>query len=154
MCLSTVTWNAKSRKNPRKHIKWQVGYKAMTIRQQNPLIVDYIYQYETVPPALNTILKAQSFFSIDPVGLLTSEVYPQTKYHYGFHILETIQNAKAWARGYDNRGVFKVEYRGIVATGTQDHGHEYVPCIIAKEMRIIEQVIIDPVIPKEEGINV
>jgi hypothetical protein len=137
MCLNQIDWNAKSRAHPKNRDKWLVGYKVMSIDHGNPFGYDGIFYEYISPIAYNEILKAKG----------TTQIYSDgISYHYGFHILKTIEDAKKYTQYNNNRVIFKVEYRKIVAQGIQVRIGK-LPCDVAAEMRFIS--IVEQ--PKEEN---
>lgn len=155
MCLSTVTWKAKTKKNIKSQTKWLKGYKVYKTttciwdKEQNKYIDVTVIQsphypssnagpdYENLIP--NTILKAVPYFDkeVDSIKASDDSLYP-----YGFHVFPVKMASFHYHNGTDGRQkLFEVMYRKVVAEGLHSIHTSYpADCVIARELKIIRQL--------------
>lgn len=61
------------------------------------------------------------------------------EYVPGYHIFLNKEDARNYRHSYSDSVLVKVEFRGIMTLGTNETTRdEYGPCIVAKEMRVVE----------------
>jgi hypothetical protein len=123
MCLSVV------RSKPRKLTRRiETGYKGFYVRS-----VSNVYGYSNpiktflVTPVQCKRIKVGVWVKDKSKGMLPTGGSRDPKYRKGFHINLTWHGARGWARP------FKVQFRGVVARGSQN-GKEVV---VAREIRIL-----------------
>jgi hypothetical protein len=68
----------------------------------------------------------------------TDETFATHKYEPGFHIFTTLKAAKKYQ--LDEGGcVFRVQYNDVVANGTHYVDGDFVPCVVARRMRVFKK---------------
>lgn len=156
MCLSKLTWKAKSPSNPRCKDKWVVGYKVFEKKSnynyhtQESGSDTYHFPYKDLHEVvLDKVLKA-----VNPFTKANKEITisGNNSYPPGFHIFTVPIAAKFYSTRPHGRNwtIFKVEYRKVIAQGEHTTMTNYTAdCVVAKEMRIIGPYT-EPIISAEE----
>ena len=138
MCLSTVTWQAKSNSNTRSKDKWSVGYKIFEIDKDKIKFPYFGMTYD------NSVIIGKTY----KANQKTIYTINKITYKSGFHIFPVAISCKLFFNINDEKysNIFEVKYRKVTAIGTHAVHTKYpVDCIIAQEMRVIRVLTVDEI---------
>lgn len=159
MCMSTVTWQAKSASNPRCPTKWRKGYKVLEVRDTG-ITFPYFDTHSQI--VLMSVLKAKTktfrlgnFNEKESKVDLTICARNGGSYLAGFHIFPIKKASSLYkldSRLRSCHRIFEVEYRRVTAEGTHSiHTMYPADCVIAQEMRVIRQLTDEEHIALSQG---
>lgn len=165
MCMSTVTWKAKSLSNARSVTKWQKGYKVFNLyppgswnneTDHDVIKFPHYNLNNTREVELNKVLKAESTTHTEEWNDIEHKYVPSKKttprivridninggdYTAGFHIFPAKMAARLFFRQDSVKRIFEVEYRKVIAEGTHEIETTYpADCVIAQEMKVLRQL--------------